>query len=554
MRQRIQGMSQPNPVKNRLSGEVNIETIQALEEQIRKHERTVIELKRTRNSLLNVSKLPPEVLGDIFRWNVTLKEAFDGLEKKSRNFLFVCHHWFEVASATPEVWSFWGNTPKDWARWHRHPGTSPLDLVLGGIDHDDGTFNITLRDALQDRAERDAIRRVHLWSGDAAFLASIISPLAATGQGVRSNGMESFILTNDDDTPVDVSKFFAHYRFPKLQRLALDSCSIASWDLLTSRTTVLTSLALSFKKPSPTPTTSQLLSILASNPSLRRVSLSRHAVPEDGGGEPSYRVSLHHLRDLELAGGLRHVIGLLHRLDYPANVDLAITLRDHTVADIARIVGPYLRDYLRCRGRSRNGLGLSVSRFGHRTTLHVADVGRMDLSTPVWVQISSFVMITMELEPTPQAQGLSEKWFLDLIAHFPRDEIVSFRSWDQPTTIQDVSAQFPNLRAIHSGSMPLPAAFPESNLDGDEVLLPSLQHVFLERPVVYGGDWSPLVAFLACRASSGNRLESLTVTDSHMCPRMEEHVRTMVQEFRSNRPRQMCPFGTCIRTDLVPGV
>ena len=358
-----------------------------MEEQIREHERVIIKLKRARNSLLNVSKLPPEVLGNIFRWNVSLKDDFDGLEEGSRNFLFVCHHWLEVALSTPEVWSFWGNTPTDWACWHPYSGTAPLDLVLGSDNHDHGTFDNTLRDVLRDRASRDAIRRVHLCNEESPFPSSIITSLTAACEGIRSNGVESFILSNDGGTPVDVSDFFAHYRFPKLQRLELGGCKITSWDLLTSRTTILTSLKLRFSHPSPAPTTSQLLSIFASNPSLRKVSLSSCAVPDDGGGKSHFRVPLHHLKGLELGGDLQHVMGLLHRLDHPTNTDLEITLCNHTVAGIPGIVGPYLRDYLRRRDRSQKGLGLSVSQFGRHTMLCIDDVGGIDLSTSVWVRL-----------------------------------------------------------------------------------------------------------------------------------------------------------------------
>src|SRR5258708_3853962 len=99
--------------------EINLNRILALEDQIREHERAIIQLKRTRNSLLNVSTLlPPEILGAIFRWNVIPDGVFGGLPKGSYNFLLVCHHWFEVASRAPELWSFWGNSIEDWA--HRH--------------------------------------------------------------------------------------------------------------------------------------------------------------------------------------------------------------------------------------------------------------------------------------------------------------------------------------------------------------------------------------------------------------------------------------------------
>ena len=118
----------------------------------------------------------------------------------------------------------------DLARRRCHSATSPLDLVLGGVKYDasDDIFDMTLRDAFQDHAAKDAIRRVHPWSGNATFLNSIISPLVVAGQGVRPNGMGSFGLWNDGNMPVDVSDFFANYRSPKLRRLEVFICGTAS--------------------------------------------------------------------------------------------------------------------------------------------------------------------------------------------------------------------------------------------------------------------------------------------------------------------------------------
>ena len=185
---------------------VNVDSIRALEEQIGEHERTLIKLKRARNSLLNISKLPPEVIGDVFRRNITLEDDFDGLDEGSHNFLLVCHHWFEVARSTPEVWSFWGNIPKDRARWYRYSGTAPLDLVLNHI-----AISRPLHDALQDCATQDTVRRVHLATPDSKLLCSIIASLTANRGEPRSNGIRSFLLLNTSDTPVDLSNLFAHY-------------------------------------------------------------------------------------------------------------------------------------------------------------------------------------------------------------------------------------------------------------------------------------------------------------------------------------------------------
>ena len=536
---------QPDSIKNRFSGETNIESIRALEEQIIEHERVVNELKRTRNSLLNVSKFPPEVLGDIFRWNVSFKKRFDGLEEGSRNFLLVCHHWFEVALHTPEVWSFWGNTPADWTRWHRRSGTAPLDLVLCDGGHDDSTLNVTLRDALRDRAVRDVIRRVHLWSRSAALLSSTISPLIVARGGVRVNGVESFIVVNNSGTPLpDISDFFTYHHFPKLRRLELYNCRIVSWDLLASRTGVLTTLILHLTYLPSTPTTSQLLSILASNPTLQKVSLSESVVPDDGGGKSPFRVPLHHLTELELHGGLQHVIGLLHRLGHPTNMDkLDINVCDCALTDILQIIGPYLQDYLRRRGRSQNGLGLFISRYGLSITFQTGDIGAINPSTSAWRQVAKFIEITMKLDeiyPDSLGEGV-----LDLIAHCPRNEIVCFCSWSGPAAMQDISAQLPNLRVLHFGGMFLSHIFQEPNLDDSEngELFPSLQHIFAEHVFVGRDGWSPLMTFLAHRSSSGNPLRSFTVVDSyHMCVLEEERIRGVVQEFRFNRLDKHCPF------------
>ena len=75
-----------------------------LEKQIEEHEKATIQLKRARNSLLNVlALLPPEILGRIFHYNVILDGDFDWPSEGSYTFLLVCRHWFEVTSRTPEL-------------------------------------------------------------------------------------------------------------------------------------------------------------------------------------------------------------------------------------------------------------------------------------------------------------------------------------------------------------------------------------------------------------------------------------------------------------------
>ena len=547
---------QSNSVGNRLSSEISKESIQALEEQIRGRERAVVDLKRTRNSLLHVFKLPHEVLGNVFRWNVIFKDDFDGLGRESHNFLFVCHRWHEVAMGTPELWSFWGNTLADWARWSRRSGTAPLDLVLerdstGDFDDedsddnssDDGSLDAALSSVLRDRASRDTIRRIHLRSADPELLCSIISQL--TPDEDRFTNVESFILHVESNYPiVDISDFLIHHRFPKLQRLNLFNCTISSWDLLKSRAPVLTTLDLHFRNHPSTPTTSQLLSVLASCPTVQKVTLSWSEDPKGGDGALSPRASLHHLKELKLVAPVRNVFGLLDRLELPRNMDfLNITLTLCSFDDVEDIVGPHLGEYLQHRGRSQNGLGLPLEPFDidrrDVIVLCVSDVDEIDFFVPARPRMNRFMLITINLTQMPSPYmdlHLAKKAISDLITHAPREEVVYFQTYDRVVAMKDVRTLLPNLKGLHFTRAPMWDAFPESlYLGGDGEIFPFLQCVLIDG--TYFGhhitpsdvDWSSLITFLDHRVASGNRLHTLVIFGFKSPPR--EDVERTVQVY-----------------------
>jgi hypothetical protein len=535
--------------------ETNVDSIRALEEQIKEHEKAIIKLKRTRNSLLNVSTFPPEVLGNIFRWNVALRDDFGGLEEESHNFLLVCHHWFEVASHTPELWTFWGTSLEDWEkRYLRSSPGAPLDLVLEEAPYMSGTVSKPQQMVLKDRASRDTIRRVHLYSDMSSLLTSIISTLLSSCGGLRANALESFILYNEEGAaPLDVS-FFAHSRLSKLRRLKLTGCTISSWDHITPQTTLLTSLELFFDDVTPTPTMPQLLSILVSNPHLQKLTLNPRAIPDgDGDGDGSYQVPLPCLEELRLDGAPGQVFELLRRLEYPQKMGtLLLNLFPCVVADISQTIGPYLRDYLRRRGRSRNGLGLLLSlSSGTFITVKVGDVGRFHPSSSVSSRMTSFVSIAVGLEALPE-DGL-DKLTLDLILHAPREEIVYFQTCRSLEVLKDLRVQMPNLKALDLHRVPL-SVFPTLDHDGSlarGIFPPSLQHLFLERPHLNIYGWNPLITFLSHRLSSGNQLDSLRICGPcHVCcgvvQRLEGVVGTVKIDRECRSLESWCPFGHCL--------
>ena len=528
-------------LENRLLGEINIESIKTLDERIKQHERALVDLKRTRNSLLNVSKLPPEVLGNIFRWNVSLKNDFGGLEKGSHNFLSVCHHWHEVALGTPELWSFWGNTLKDWARWSRRSGTAPVDLVIDGTTFED-TIDYPLSNVLRDRAAWGTIRRIHLRSENSNLLRSIISQI--TPEEPRSTDMESFILRRDENisTTVDISDFLTYNRFPKLQRLEYCGCRVSSWDLLKSRSPVLTTLDIFFRGRGPSPNTSQLLSILASYPTLQNVALSWSEDPVGGGGAPSGRASLHHLKELDLFAPVEDLFGLLDRLDHPRNMDrLRLTPDRCPFEDISRTIGPYLQDYLRGRGMSQTGLGLSLQCSPSGTIrLFVGDMGAIDFLVPTGPRVNTFMTINVYLIRRPPRDLLGGA-IADLIARTSREEVVYFQACGDivAMNMKDIYTLLPNLRGLHLRKTSLPPAFLRLNLGGGMEIFPSLQFVFLDWVILDGADWSPLATFLDHRATSGNQLHTLVIASEtprawkelERAVRVYKHLDTLSQNF-----------------------
>ena len=95
--------------------------------------------------------------------------------------------------------------------------------------------------------------------------------------------------------------------------------------------------------------------------------------------------------------------------------------------------------------------------------------------------------------------------------------------------------------------MPLPEVFPGSVLVRDGKISLPLEHIYLEYMILGEDNWSPLVAFLLCRTSSGNRLDTLTIVDSsHMCQNTMEHIRSMVRVLEIDFQDSPCPFGTCL--------
>jgi len=497
--------------------EANIDLIRALEKQIAEGNGNMTKLKRDRNSLLNISAhVPPEILGHIFARIPVRKGLFQGLRKGSYSFLLVCHHWFEVASGTPELWSFWGNTFQDWKKHYRRSPAAPLDLVLREYYCSPSAFDESLQDAVRTRVMQGTIRQVHLKSNNPYTIMPIIFTLTPGGEGGQNENIESIALHGGED-PITLlaANFFTRSCLTNLRSLDLHgNVWIPPWDQLIPQTTLLTTLSLDIttQSPSPRPTAAQLFSILTSNPNLQELVLSDAVLPDDTDPSAS-RVQLRHLKMLSLRGKLRRLFGLLYQLIIPETLDvLHLTGSDSTVEDISQTLASYMQNYFQRDARFQDALGVSSSVSQDSISISVTVVGaRTTASTQKPPRISLTALTDVPLPEIP------EQLLIDLITLIPRERVVFFRAGADVKLPEDLFFMMPNIETLHLTGIVLSEGLLQPNPNGPHAsrkLLPSLRLLRLE-DVKYlnDEDWSLLTAYLVHQTSDGQTISLEVVGD-----------------------------------------
>ena len=542
--------------------ETNAELIRALERKIEKGNGDIIGLKRTRNSLLNIStRVPPEILGDIFSWILVRPDPdpildlhFYGFLKGTYSFLLVCHHWLQVASHNPKLWTYCGNTLQDWKKWFcRHPQSTPLDLVLNDRSFGETQHPIdhTVQDALKDRAAQDTVRQVHLRCRSQDLLSPVISLLTPEGEGVQWRSIESIDLEHPwGVTPFDVSNFFTRVRLPKLRYLLLHGPLIpSSWEHLTQQTMVLTTLSLHIHTTSlsPPPTTSQLFPILTANPGLQVLSLGAFSIPEDDDNGLMPQVPLQHLKKLYLGSKLQPVVRILERLVFPYPLkSLEVTASGSEIGSVLQTLGLFARLYFQCNRFLWDRIKLEARASPTVVTILVKNEHGAYDSKP---SSANFRVYPTGATPREVMQNLCR----DFVASVPQERVYHLRTNLPPAELEDLFISTPNIETLELLRVELSEGFLQPNPDGPHSkskLLPSLRSLHLSDGKLINHNWGPLTAFLYHRTSDGWAISLKMIdTGDHMCPGVAKEIRDLVGEF-AFEPRVLgakCPLDRCKR-------
>lgn len=484
--------------------EVNVDPILISEEQAADKTTEITQLKPFQNSLADITHMPPEILGYIFQLAIELKLPGDGdvrfavTKQSSYSFLLVCRRWYEVARRTPDLWSCWGSNLGDWKRRYLCHENSPVDLVLDGTQDQTEPFGEALRVALQSHAARGLIRRVHLRDLDANLSTSILSCLTPEDDSVRRCNIRSIVLPK-----MDTSNFFARHRFPKLRDLYL--ARFPNLNHLKSHTEDLVNLTLDNPFSPPfTPTISDILSLLASNPNLQIVALTCVVIEDDLGSGHRFQVPLLHLKRFTVIMPARPALALRQRLNLPDTVGVvSLGFFPCTLEEGRQVIGPYIRDYLQGRRGWESQLRILVKVTDRSVSLKV--VGNKlkphDRHSPLRNFSMWLPRCTWEEK---------ERLSIDIVTLLP-SECITHLSANLSIEVIEEFLVAPNTHTK---------------------LLPSLRELSLGYEVEVDNDWDLLVRYLTHQTSGDQRI-SLKVFGKgvHICSELRRQIEELTERF-----------------------
>lgn len=320
-------MEQPLPLHPTVTAFSQPDAIKAaqtdIDREIRRLNSWICSLKSRRNSLCPVSRLPPEVLSEVF---LVFAEQLQAQERFEVDFKWttvshVCHLWRDIALQHGRLWGKIDMTRPDRTRVF-------VDRSKGAPLAIRESFTGSLADlslAFADPSYR--YRELHLRAKEGQLGPNVVQVLNSP---IHAPVLESLVLEVSDNYPeYTLPPTIFDYKAPALTRLQLQNVRFEWPPSLFPSLTHLSIHHCGNTNP-PGPSVSQVLTTLRNMPRLEHLRLADQTLFEqplhlgDGPAEELPSVSLPHLETLQLFGTMYDCTTLVSHLAPSSFVNLAI--------------------------------------------------------------------------------------------------------------------------------------------------------------------------------------------------------------------------------------
>jgi len=315
-------------------------------------------LKYAQNSHIPVSRLPAELLSDVFLYIVEagLQDGNARFAVGTFNFLRVCRRWNEVAIGFPQLWVRWvSGAAKVWHLFKSRSGDAPLFLTWRSHLGD------SARDILTGAGTPRRIRQLD-FGGYSEQLERLLDTLNSDSTSVTSSVRMKLIGPFPRWSVEQLNRFFFS-PLPNLSKLDIENFLPDSSSSLFT-TSNLTSLRLSLPQDYQRRfTRSQLSKVLQQHPNLRELDLEGALPPVEKSG-PSIPVVLSNLVDLRLHDADPVIAGFTDLINMSSPLpSVVIHFHAGRVPTLVATVKKILAAYYECQGleRPRKANHLTIS-------------------------------------------------------------------------------------------------------------------------------------------------------------------------------------------------
>ncbi|PIL25204.1 hypothetical protein GSI_13093 [Ganoderma sinense ZZ0214-1] len=314
-----------------------------IEDQIENHSNAIIMLKHHLNAMTTISRLPGELLSEIFvcfaqdyfRSYTDLKAhtpyySHHRVLPEWVRVAHVCHAWREMALSTPRLWSFIPVTQRSIAEQLLvRSKKAPLSVAVTHLG-----YNADRKRILEAIFSEEMCRVRELFiSGPSSHVYELCAKLTEPAEKLHtlalSDSGDNYTRSDSDLIPQNL----CNGHFPRLRSLEIRRL-VMRWDnpLLSSALTNLVVIQNMYRDSMGT--FDQFISTLESMSGLQSVEFTNAIPPISPDSAnllpPSRAIAFPHLRDIRLHGSATDCTNFLCRLSLGADIQLQLVCREET--------------------------------------------------------------------------------------------------------------------------------------------------------------------------------------------------------------------------------